>query len=223
SFVSDMKVYKDELYVCGYFRKIDGNIGNKIMRWNGQQWKEVGSGFCAPNITVTKMLVHNGKLICVGIFYCVQNDLPAHSIATWDGERWCTFGNSVFNNKISHIVEFKGDMYLTGGFTEVDGQPCKFFAKWIGDHSTDICSEPVSSVQESSQQVFSIWPNPATSTLQIQAPAPLEFVQVYDVMGRMVLQITVGNEVSVAHLPAGLYFVSARAGGTVWGARFVKE
>ncbi|HAD12930.1 MAG TPA: hypothetical protein DCF33_10900 [Saprospirales bacterium] len=65
---------------------------------------------------------------------------------------------------------------------------------------------------------------PTTSTLQIQAPAPLEFVQVYDATGRAVLHSsTVGQEVSVAHLPAGLYFVSARAGGRLWGARFMKE
>jgi hypothetical protein len=115
-------------------------------------------------------------------------------------------------------------VYVGGSFFEIDGQPAKYFAKFIGDHSTDICSEPVSSAQEPSQQAFAIWPNPATSTLQIQAPAPLEFVQVYDATGRVVLHSsTVGQEVSVAHLPAGLYFVAARAGGTVWGARFVKE
>jgi len=43
--VSDMTVYKGELYICGYFRSADGNAGNKIMRWNGQQWRKVGEGF----------------------------------------------------------------------------------------------------------------------------------------------------------------------------------
>ena len=29
--IKDMIVYKDELYVCGSFRKIDGNVGNKLV------------------------------------------------------------------------------------------------------------------------------------------------------------------------------------------------
>ncbi|HLP95024.1 MAG TPA: T9SS type A sorting domain-containing protein [Saprospiraceae bacterium] len=221
--IKDMIVYKDELYVCGSFRKIDGNVGNKVMRWDGWQWKEVGGGLCEPNAIANDLLIHDDKLYVIGIFNCVGDGLPVSNIATWDGERWCSVGNSYFDNKITAISFWKDELYVGGGFNHIDGEEVWWFAKFIGDHSTDICSEPVSSAQESSQQAFAIWPNPATSTLQIQAPAPLEFVQVYDAMGRVVLQSTVGNEVSVAHLPAGLYFVSARAGGTVWGARFVKE
>ncbi|MBN8676984.1 MAG: T9SS type A sorting domain-containing protein [Chitinophagales bacterium] len=218
----DLEVFQDKLYVAGFFTKADGNPGNSIMSWDGTHWDDLGGGVCSPIGAIDDLFVHEGKLYVAGAFDCIGG-IEANNVATWDGEKWCSIGNATFNRAIHAVAVWQDTVYVGGSFFEIDGQPAKYFAKFIGDHSTDICSEPVSSVQESSQQAFAIWPNPATSILQIQAPAPLEFVQVYDAMGRVVLQSTVGNEVSVAHLPAGLYFVSARARGTVWGARFVKE
>ncbi|MEI6409560.1 MAG: hypothetical protein WCR52_09270 [Bacteroidota bacterium] len=67
SFIEDMVVYKDELYVCGYFAKNAGNKGNKIMRWDGEHWKEVGGGLCSPYDIATDMMVYQDKLYVVGM------------------------------------------------------------------------------------------------------------------------------------------------------------
>ncbi|MDO8970327.1 MAG: T9SS type A sorting domain-containing protein, partial [Saprospiraceae bacterium] len=221
----DWAIYKDELYVCGYFRKIDGNAGNKIMRWDGQQWKDVGGGVCSPVEVTHGMTVHDGKLLLYGIFKCVGDGLPVNNIAAWDGERWCSFGNSTFDNTISRVAEYKGDIYIGGGFTEIDGQPVKYFAKWVGDHATDTCSAPISSAPEPKSEGCGLWPNPATDLLQVQAPTYIEALWVHDAQGREVLRPVVSGErvsLSVEHLPAGLYFVSLRAGGKIWGGKFVK-
>lgn len=232
SFVSDMKVYKGELYICGYFRKLDGNIGNKILRWDGQQWKEVGSGFCSPFVIPQKMMVHNGKLFVAGIFDCVENDIPASNIATWDGERWCSFGNSYFNNKILAITIYKDELYVAGGFTEVDDQPCRFFAKWVGDHSTDTCSAPISAAPEvqENRKGFRLWPNPAVDILQIEASGPIEIAQIFDATGQLVIDLSASFQaatdpaisVQLGGIPSGLYFVTLQSEGRVYSGKFVK-
>ena len=190
----EMVVYKNELYICGYFRAAAGNAGNKIMRWDGAQWNDVSGGLCSSADIAVDMMVYNDKLYVVGIFNCVGNGLPANNIATWDGERWCSFGNSTFNNKISSIAEYEGEIYVGGGFTEVDGQPCHYFAKYVGDHSTDTCSAPILAAPEPSSKGFKLWPNPATDMLQLQAPEPIEAVWVFDATGRQVYRESVPGE-----------------------------
>ena len=230
--VYDMAVYKGELYICGYFRELDGNVGNKIMRWDGQQWKKVGEGFCSPDVSVTKMMVFNDKLYVVGLFDCVDNDLPAHNIATWDGERWCSFGNSYFNNKISYIAEYKGEIYVSGGFTEVDGQPCRSLAKWVGNHITDTCSAPVSAALEISgnRGEFRLWPNPVGEELHIESAGPIERLQIFDSTGKMVTNInnTISGTkeesftIDTRLLTSGLYYVTFQSSGRTHSGKFVK-
>ena len=228
----DWAIYKDELYICGYFRKIDGNVGNKIMRWDGEQWKDVGGGVCSPAEIAHGLTVYDGKLLLSGIFDCVGNGLPVSNIAAWDGERWCSFGNSTFDNSIASMAEYKGEIYIGGGFTEVDGQPCRYFAKWVGDHATDTCSALVSDAPEISgnRGEFRLWPNPVGEELHIESAGSIERVQIFDCTGKVVknaIQTISGTKeesftVDTRLLTSGLYYVTFQSSGRTHSGKFVK-
>src|SRR5690606_1151816 len=41
--VSQLQVYKGELYACGSISKAAGNVGHGIQKWNGKEWSEPGN------------------------------------------------------------------------------------------------------------------------------------------------------------------------------------
>ena len=221
----DMEVFQDKLYVAGYFSKADGNPGNSIMSWDGEKWDDLGGGACSPFGVIDDLFVYKDKLYVAGGFDCISG-IEVNNVATWDGEKWCRIGNSVFNRAIHGVAVWRDTVYVAGSFFEVDGVPLRFLARYIGDHSNDTCSAPVSAAPEPAKTCFKLSPNPTSDLLEIQAPSPIELVWIYDAMGRAVLQPGVFGlraSVSVGNLPAGLYFVSVRAGGKSWSGKFVRQ
>jgi hypothetical protein len=166
-----MVVYKDELYVAGQFSSAAGNAGNKIMRWDGDNWHDVGGGVCSSGDWITDLMVWEDKLYVIGIFNCIGG-LPASNIAVWDGDRWCNLGNNYFDNKLGCVAVFQDELYVGGGFTTINGEPLKYLAKYVGDHSSDLCGPSVSATAASTATPnLVLTPNPATESVRLsQAP-----------------------------------------------------
>jgi hypothetical protein len=217
--ISDMVVYKDELYVCGYFKASDGNAGNKIMRWDGSDWKGGGGELCGPSGIPTGMVVYQDKLILVGGFDCIGDELPVSNIAAWDGAHWCSFGNSHFDNNISCVGVYNGELYVGGGFHHVGGYPVHFLAKWVGDHNLDTCSALVSVRPDIGHPgpSLTLSPNPVTDQLQIQwsdGATPIGW-NIYDASGHEVTRAASDSslqngpfKVPTAVLPTGLFMIN---------------
>jgi hypothetical protein len=233
SFINNMVIYHDELFVCGRFNVADGNAGNMIMRWDGEQWHDVG-GLNGCPAEGTKMMVYQDKLYLVGLFDCVGDGMPVSSIAVWDGTRWCSFGNSYFNNEVTCIGVYNGEFYIGGYFTKVGGYPVKYFAKWIGDHITDTCSAPVSLALEPKQsRQLSISPNPVRDYLHIQwntGKTLPDNLRVFDPTGKEMtghIHLTLNENsanLQTGQLPPGVYFLQVlMEDGGVWNGRFLKE
>lgn len=72
---------------------------------------------------------------------------------------------------------------------------------------------------------ISLYPNPATDKLVIDASLPVERIQVLNLVGQQVMNITQPNQkttLSVAQLPKGTYMVRALTAEGVWTAKWVK-
>jgi len=74
---------------------------------------------------------------------------------------------------------------------------------------------------------ISVYPNPATSTLHIDALTKIEGLEVYDLPGRL---LALDNalkgkscELNAANLSPGVYFIKIRAGKNIIMSRFVKQ
>ena len=220
-------IYKNELYLYGSFRKTAGNAANKIMKLQNNQWVEVGGSLPHPGYKVHDALVFNDKLYIVGYFFEVGYGVPANNIAMWDGEKWCGLG-STFDNSIVAIGHFQDELLIAGGFSMIDGNAIHRFAKWVGGDYIDTCGLPVAtSVIPEKRSHFTLYPNPAHSSLTISAFLRTDVFENLPCKARNLLgnpfwrkarppvRGEIQETVDVSNWPPGVYFITLETGGQV--------
>ena len=82
------------------------------------------------------------------------------------------------------------------------------------------------SIQENQPLPFSIYPNPANTTLTVESDSPVREITIYDLTGRTMM--TVENcpspaTINVISLPRGIYLIHAVTDNGIKTARFVKS
>lgn len=99
-----------------------------------------------------------------------------------------------------------------------DGRPELVLGNWAGGAAFFAGAEPPvhTSMPSYAQSRLRVWPNPVRDVVRVEGEGPLQFVAVYDLYGRVVMQVT-GladrlAEVNVSALPSGVYFLRTAAG-----------
>jgi hypothetical protein len=215
--VADMEVYNNELYVVGDIRKVDGNAGNFIQKWDGLQWYDVGGGV---SFEVWDIRKYNNELYIAGNFqYAANSMVKASKIAKWDGSQWCGLRDSI-DNTITSIEFYHDTLIVAGGFWTLGGDTIHKIAQWNGGNYTDTCNVYVgiNDIENFNHEV-SIYPNPTTGSFTIDIgnfkQANLE---IYNLSGQLILQKTfVDNttHVNLTNYPKGLYLVKIIADNKV--------
>jgi len=93
---------------------------------------------------------------------------------------------------------------------------------YIFEHALDPVSIPENILR---QNKYKIYPNPASQTITIDSPHPLENVIVFDISGRKVLAVSWAEQIDVTSLSSGLYTITAydKAGQLTIHQKFIKE
>jgi hypothetical protein len=170
---------------------------------------------CTPFGAIDDLFVHEDKLYVAGYFDCIGG-IEASNVATWDGEKWCSIGRSVFNRAVHAIAVWHDTVYVGGSFFEIDSQPAAYFARYVGDHATDTCSVPIVAApepQRAAVYTLTVSPNPAHSTVtlalegEVQGGKPVRF-SIFNSLSQEMWSGTSTSgreEVSVENWPPGVY------------------
>jgi hypothetical protein len=113
---SAMAVYQDELYVAGQRRLPNREIA-EVHRLRSGRWERVGfAGGLSTSQTIETMVVHNGKLAVGGSFEGINN-IPAASVALWDGSQWQPAGTGIpqyYSQRIRSLTVHRGYLMAAG-------------------------------------------------------------------------------------------------------------
>ncbi len=116
-----------DVYVGGHFNFIDNENIIGVARWDGTDWHALGAG--SPS--TVELLVYDG------VVYAASSTL----LRAWDGLSWRTVGRVEgihFIPALESIAEFKGDIYISGGFERVGATTVNSIARYDGTwHSLD--------------------------------------------------------------------------------------
>lgn len=235
SWVESLVVYKGYLYAGGYFFEQDGNAGSFIMRWNGEEWSEVGGGVSSTypqaNGQIHGMGIFNDELWVGGAFK-YAGGIPAPQIAKWDGEKWCSMEDSIFG-RVFNFANYNNELFIQGSFLDIGTLHIPYVAKWTGGNYVDTCSTPTNIVEitHEDNEIF-IFPNPATTTLNIRIPNSransyqLQNFEIYNLSGQIVLTKKIkvfenSYSIDISTLPVGSYFVRVFGEENVWAEKLV--
>lgn len=130
-----MAGYNGQIYLGGNFNEPSRSGFKGIIRYDGQQWTDVGGGIQGDGFAiVAKLLEWRGDLYVSGRFF-ERNGSPGNCIARWDGSQWHRLGNAATSNatqQINDMIVFKDELWVFG-VTEVEGLPTNgYIAKWDG-------------------------------------------------------------------------------------------
>jgi hypothetical protein len=110
----------DGIYVGGLFTAAGKTLVNRIARWDGTNWNDVGGGTMGGISTGNRVLAIAGlgSDVYVGGTFTNVGGINVANIAHWDGANWWNMGVG-FDSTVSALAVTPGAVYAVGLFTNV--------------------------------------------------------------------------------------------------------
>lgn len=109
--ITCMQVFKNELYVAGYFDQAGNQTAYNIARWDGNVWKSVGNGGAWNGVYDMVVDTIRNILYVGGDFNGVDSNIVSKKIAMWDGVQWHALPEPPLGSSISALEMYHGYLY----------------------------------------------------------------------------------------------------------------
>ncbi|MFO0856592.1 MAG: hypothetical protein U0640_04450 [Phycisphaerales bacterium] len=118
---------------------VPGMSEQKILGFDGVQWRVLDHEQSNPSAYIEVMTVFNNELIVAGRFSSIDG-VPANNIARWNGTTWSPLGEGVLGNYLVRAVAVhQGSLYVGGFFPTVGPNiPVNGLARWNGTQWSNI-------------------------------------------------------------------------------------
>ena len=151
--VRDIAIHGNDVYVIGNFTSAGGGTANHIARWDGTQWSPVGTGDGPTHQTdvgpqdgdLNAIAIAPNGDVYVGGYFNQIDDVPAFSVARWDGQNWHALGTGIADigswdgatpveaYVFALAIAADGSVYVGGKFTHAGNAATYSIARWAND------------------------------------------------------------------------------------------
>ncbi len=197
-------VYNGELYAGGDFTMSGSTPLNYIAKWNGTNWVDPGFNlfYISPlNYTFIHTLkVLNNKLVISGGFdrAVVGTDtMLCQGVVAYDGIMIDTLSGGVTGNEAEGLALYNGLLFAGGGPSNT--------SSFIASYSLPTAVQEINR----SNAAINIFPNPASSIINIASAKTINEINVSNVLGRVVFKTKPAERNTSFKLDKeGIYFVT---------------
>lgn len=214
SFVNDMAIYRDTLYIAGSWPQGGGNVGNYIMKWDGAQLHDAGFGGYHGTDAITNLIVHKDRLFVLGNYNQAAGQM-AFGISYYANGIWTVPKDSIANYGVRYGVVHNGDLYISGAFKNINKDTTiKNFAKLICP-DFDAASGCISGLKEQYNNLnVKVFPNPAKDKISIEFEQSIgiDKISITNTLGQVLCNVVrpvPNQQIDISFLPAGIYFLKA--------------
>ena len=218
AFNSNSKSDSDKPYVAYSDRLTSGKV--TVMEFDGTNWNTIGiAGFSAGEAKYISLAFnHSGEPY---VAYWDDGNSRKATVMKFDGTNWITVGTAGFSAG-------------TAGYTSLafshTGEPYVAYGDYGNSGKATVMKfANTASVNETSNSITTVYPNPTNNLLNIDISTSLNTteninIMIVDITGKTVAthQLKIGNNtVNISHLANGMYFIKSDEGGTA--TKFIKK
>lgn len=121
SYVRDVALYNNELYIGGNF-SISGGIDDDFVYYHNGQWQKPGSGIIGAMSGIEKLEVYKNMLFIGGLIYKGEGNV-GNMLVAWNGNSMIAVGDGLKDNintygsaQVHDMMVFKSKLYIAGTF-----------------------------------------------------------------------------------------------------------
>jgi hypothetical protein len=226
--VNDLVIYNDTLYISGSWAKSAGNVSNYIAKWDGSQLLDAGFGGFYGWGSVRKLLVYRNRLYAFGNFNYAA-DQKTYGMAYYENGKWTVSPDSIANYGINGAVVYNNDLYIAGGFKNINKDTTiKNFARLLCP-DFDAASGCISGISENNGRIaqVKVFPNPVHEELSIKgltgSASRLTILNTLGQVMREEREFHPSQSIDVSDLASGVYTIRLYNGGKALIGKFVKS
>jgi hypothetical protein len=211
-FVNSMTIYKEKLIFGGTMSKSQGDPGDGVAAWDGENWDTMGGGVYSSSVVQVSEMVANGDYLYVCGRFESAGGQPALSIARWDGINWCSLDSIENYLDVCVSMGFFKDTLIVSGAKYFNGYPEIRLVKWLTPGQVSNCGN-ATSIANVKKKNFSIYPNPTNNIFNIQFNESFSgSVFITDITGRLLKSELFDDKtlitLNLELYSNGIYFVS---------------
>ena len=234
--IGSMVVYKDILYVGGFFSKMSGNPKSNVMAWDGEKWFDPLPGvefiFQATDIQII-----DNELYIVALFK-LEGDDKIYTFCKFDGDNFCAFGEGMYQPNLTdpqRITGMDGKIYVSCNKV-LYSDTVNYIAQWNGTEMDTCVYMPMHagiSEIENAKNLLSAYPNPGSESVTVSWQAAsgnkaqlIVTDQLSKTINSIAFNTTPGENKYILDLTAlanGIYFVRITDGTEIQTCKIIKK